>query len=581
MKTTLSSYRTILLTYLRPQQGRVLLLTLLLSLSIGLQLVNPQIVRQFIDAAQGGAPQRTLINGALLFLGVALLGQVVYTALSYLTVAVGWTATNALREDLMAHCLQLDLSFHSAHLPGEMIERIDGDVTLLANFFARFVIRLLGGGLLLLGALGLTVREDWRLGLLLIGFAIIMLTATKMLQQVGVPYLKRWRQTVTDQLGFWEERLGGIEDIRSNGAIDYIMQQHYHLNRAALRAMRQAFIMARIVVHTWEVLDAGGRAALFVLAAYLLNLGVLSLGSAYLVFYYTGLFSDNLGWIAEQLEDLQRAAAGIERLNELYQTTRTLVDGVHTLSNRAPPAITFQAVTFGYTETQTVLNHISFHLAPGQVLGLLGRTGSGKTTLTRLLFRFYDPKAGAIYLDGVDIRQLKVSTLRQQIGFVTQDVQLFHATVRDNLTFFNANIADEQILQAISELGLQAWFSALPAGLETQLGPGGTGLSGGEAQLLAMTRLLLRQPSVIVLDEASARLDPATERLLDTAISRLLQKRTAIIIAHRLATVARADQLLILDHGQIVEHGSYAQLANDPHSHFSTLLQIGATEVLA
>ncbi len=581
MKLTLANYRSLLVTYLRPQWRKALLLTLLLFVSIGLQLVNPQIVRHFIDAVRTGAAMTKLTDVALLFLAVALLGQVVYGAVSYLSVDVGWTATNALREDLVAHCLQLDLTFHTTHLPGEMIERIDGDVTLLANFFARFVIRLLGSALLLLGALILTMREDWRLGLLLTGFAMITLVATKTLQRVGVPYLKIWRQTVTEQLGFWEERLGGIEDIRSNGAIDYVMQQHYRLNRAALRAMRQAFIMARVVLHAWEVLDASGRALLFAMAAYLFNLGLLSIGSVYLVFYYTGLISDNLGWITAQLEDLQRAAAGIERITELYYRARTLVDGAHALPNTGPPAIAFQAVSFGYNETQTVLNHLSFQLAPGQVLGLLGRMGSGKTTLTRLLFRFYDPTEGTIYLDGVDINRVQLRTLRARIGLVTQDVQLFCATVRDNLTFFDATILDKQIMQAISELGLQAWFATLPAGLETQLGPGGAGLSGGEAQLLAMTRVLLKQPSLIILDEASARLDPATERLLDTAIARLLHNRTAIIIAHRLATVARADALLILDHGQLIEQGPYAQLANDPYSHFYALLQTGAAAVLA
>ncbi|MCX6048755.1 MAG: ABC transporter ATP-binding protein [Chloroflexi bacterium] len=581
MSVSQTSYRSILVTYLRPQWRKVLLLTGLLLLNIVLQLVNPQIVGQFIDAARAGATSATLTQLALVFIGVALLGQVIYAAVSYMTVAVGWTATNALREDLMAHCLQLDMSFHTKHLPGEMIERIDGDVTLLANFFAHFIIRLLGSGLLLIGALILTTRENWGLGLLLTVFAIITLLVTKTLQRLGVPYLKRWRQTATEQIGFWEERLGGLEDIRSNGAIETVMQQHYRLNRSALWTMRRAFLMARIVFHTWEVLDATGRALLFAVAAYLLNQDMLTIGSVYLVFYYTGLISENLGWITYQLEDLQRAAAGIERIAELYHTPRTLMDGAQALPNSEPPAIAFQAVSFGYSQTQTVLNQISFQLAPGQVLGLLGRTGSGKTTLTRLLFRFYDPSAGTIYLDGVDLHLLQLRTLRQRIGFVTQDVQLFHATVRDNLTFFDTAIQDEQIMQAIDELGLQTWFATLAAGLETQLGPGGVGLSGGEAQLLAMTRILLRQPSLIILDEASARLDPATEHLLDTAIARLLHNRTAIIIAHRLATVARADLLLILDHGRVVEQGAYNQLANDPESHFYGLLQTGATAVLA
>jgi ABC-type multidrug transport system fused ATPase/permease subunit len=235
-----------------------------------------------------------------------------------------------------------------------------------------------------------------------------------------------------------------------------------------------------------------------------------------------------------------------------------------------------------------VLHALSFRLQAGTVLGLLGRTGSGKTTLTRLLFRLYDPDGGVIRLGGsgepppplADIRQVRLANLRQRVGMVTENIQLFHATVRDNLTFFDAGIPDQQILQVLNELGLEEWIRSLPAGLDTELESGGGGLSAGEAQLLAFARVFLRDPGLVILDEASSRLDPATEVRIERAVDRLISNRTALIIAHRLGTVQRADEIMILDNGQIVEHGPRAALADDPSSRFCHLLRTGLEEVL-
>jgi ABC-type multidrug transport system fused ATPase/permease subunit len=227
-----------------------------------------------------------------------------------------------------------------------------------------------------------------------------------------------------------------------------------------------------------------------------------------------------------------------------------------------------------------VLDEVTFSLAPGKILGLLGRTGAGKTTIIRLLLRLYDPTAGAVRLDGVDLRLLRQADLRRHVGVVTQDVQLFRASVRDNLTFFDRSYPDERLLAALEEMGLGPWLRALPNGLDTRLSAGGDALSAGEAQLLAFTRVLLRDPGLVILDEASSRLDPATERRTQLAIERLMAGRTAIIIAHKLATVRHVDEIMILDGGRIVEHGPRAALAADPESRFAGLLRLGLEEVL-
>jgi len=234
---------------------------------------------------------------------------------------------------------------------------------------------------------------------------------------------------------------------------------------------------------------------------------------------------------------------------------------------------------------EMVLRDLSFSLAPGTVLGLLGRTGSGKTTLCRLLFRFYDPDQGSIRftLDGrtdVDIRALPLPELRRRVNIVTQDIQLFQASVRDNLTLFDASVSDARIEAAIEALGMGGWLASLPEGLDTELASGGKGLSAGEAQLLALTRIFMQDPALVILDEASSRLDPATEAMLETAIDALIEGRTTIVIAHRLRTVQRADEILILDDGKIAELGARIDLARDPTSRFYSLLQTGLEEVL-
>ena len=259
--------------------------------------------------------------------------------------------------------------------------------------------------------------------------------------------------------------------------------------------------------------------------------------------------------------------------------------------------VQFDRVSFFYDDEETraskltsaeslhVLKEINFQLAPGEVLGLLGRTGSGKTTMTRLLFRLYDPQYGSIRLKDngqlFDIKEIPFQYLRDRIGMVTQSIELFHASVRDNLTFFDTTIPDNNILSVIQDLGLSRWYHSLPSGLDTVLESGGSGLSAGEAQLLAFTRIFLKNPGVIVLDEASSRLDPVTEHLIEQAVDKLTQNRTALIIAHRLKTVQRADKIMILEKGKILEFGERQNLALDPNSRFNQLLKTGMDEVLA
>jgi ABC-type multidrug transport system fused ATPase/permease subunit len=243
--------------------------------------------------------------------------------------------------------------------------------------------------------------------------------------------------------------------------------------------------------------------------------------------------------------------------------------------------VELRGVSFHYDDHEPVLHNVSFSIRPGRVLGILGRTGSGKSTLTRLLFRLYDPGEGAVLLGGVDLRQVRLADLRHRVGMVTQDVQLFGATIRENLTFFDDRAAPAEVEQALQNLGLLEWVRALPRGLETRLSAEGRGLSAGEAQLLAFGRVFLKAPGLVILDEASSRLDPATEALMERAVDRLFTGRTGVVIAHRLRTVLRADDILILEDGRVAEYGPREALAHDAQSRFSALLRLGLEEALA
>jgi ATP-binding cassette, subfamily B, bacterial len=576
-----ASAGSLLATYLRPLWRRATVLGVLLLASAGLQIVNPQIIRRFIDIATTGAgsPEQ-LATTAFLFIGIAVAQQAIAVGATYVSQILSWTATNALRADLTAHCLRLDLTFHKSRTPGELIERIDGDVTQLATFFSEFAVRIVGNLLLLIGVLVVMWLTDWRAGAVLTLYAAIVLGTLGRLHAVAIPQWRAVRQASADLFGFIEERLAGIADLRASGAEEYVMRRLFERTRVRYNVGRRARVIGFIPWGVNVLYMALGYSLSFVLAAYLFGLGSISLGTAFVIYYYTVLLFQPLNVITHQIEDFQKAGASIVRVQDLLAIRGRLADGPGESFPTGPLGVDFERVNFGYGEDEPVLRDLTFRLAPGSVLGLLGRTGSGKTTISRLLFRLYDVEAGAVRVGGVDVRQAKLADLRRRIGLVTQDVQLFNATVRDNLTFFDRTIDDEQIHAALADLGLEEWCRSLPLALETVLGAGGAGVSAGEAQLLAFTRVFLKQPGLVILDEASSRLDPATERLVDRAVDHLLLGRTGIIIAHRLATIRRADEILILEDGQIAEHGRREAVAADPTSRLAALLRAGFEQVL-
>lgn len=582
MRGLFKSYKTLLKTYLHPQRHYVFGLAIALLGSIALQVVNPQLIGYFIDAASSNQPPSELRWVAGLFVAIAIATQLLAILTTYLGETIAWNATNALRFDLMKHCLSLDLTFHQHRTPGELLERVDGDVNTLSRFFSQWVIHVLGNALLLSGILAVLWMKSPLAGLSLSIFALLALMLLVGLRSFAVAPWAEYRQMSAEFFGFVGEYLTGREDIRANGAVSYVMQRFHELLQRWLPIYQKARFASTVLWATSVGLFTAGNAIALAVSAYLWKQQTITLGTAYLIFHYTNLLAQPIERIREELEEFQQVEASLGRIQELRNTPIKIQDnGSQSLASGAL-ALTIDHLSFAYDSgSPLTLQNLSFHLEPGKVLGLVGRTGSGKSTISRLLLRFYDVQQGTIRLNDVPIQDIFLRELRHRVGLVTQDVQLFQASIRDNLSFFNPSIRDAEILETLEWLGLEDWVRSFPEGLDTVLAADCQSLSAGQAQLLGFARVFLQNPGLIILDEASSRLDPTAEKWIERAVERLLTGRTGIIIAHRLSTLQRVDRILILDQGKTIEYGDRTTLAQDSKSHFAQLIAIGRAEVLS
>lgn len=562
-----------------PHHARLAGMAAVLAVAGALPLAGPLLIGRFIDDAVNGATSTRLLFLAGVYIAIGVTRQLMAVVVAWTAADLAWTVTNELRSDLTRHVLSLDLGFHRRTSPGELVSRVDGDVTALSEFIAQFAVKAIAAAVTLVGIVVVVATQDWRIG---VGFAAYLFVA------VGVMYLLR-NQSVDEAaseqaamgrlLGEVEERLTGADDLRGNGGGSHAVATFQVASKRLLRAM---LFREKQAVIFWVVSNAvfafGGIAILATDAA-LLTSGSITLGTAYVIFQYTQILREPLGQLADETERVQRAAGGMTRTLELMAERSAIADAGTGSFPSGALSLTFDDVSFTYTDEEDgtpVLQRVSLELAPGTTLGVLGRTGSGKTTMARLLLRLVEPTAGQVRMGGVDTSTVPLSHLRARTGVVSQDVHLFAASIRDNLVLFDDTIPDERVRDALTELGLLDWVVSMPNGLDTVLGPAGGGLSAGEGQLIALTRLFLREPDLILLDEASSRVDPATEERVTRAIDRLVRGRTAVVIAHRLSTVERMDEILVLDAGRVAEHGSQQELRDTAHSRYARLLATGA-----
>ncbi len=576
LKASLSNFQSYLFEYLSPYKGQVLLMGTGLMFHTALSLYGPRLLRDFIDGVAGNAATQSLVNLALLYL-IVRLGRLVGEGLTaYLGENVAWATTNNIRVDLLRHAITLDMEFFNSHPPGTMLERTDGDANQLAKFFSQFSLRFIRSILLVIGIVVVVALEDWRICLVILGFVGAMAALMVRLRTFGVPFNERLRDAAGKLYGLVEERLTNMEDIKALGGVTYSLRQMEEYIQQQIRHGRLAYSLGGLV---WPcTLFTTGLGSGFMLAwgGYLFLTGQMTLGTVYLIYAYMNLMLWPIEDLSHQLEELQKAGGSLVRIEELRQEKTSLHYGTRTDMGPSPVSVRFQQVYFRYADdTKAVLKNVDFALAPGHTLGIAGRTGSGKTTIGRLLARTHDPDQGQILLNGQNLQEFDQETLRRKVGVVTQNVQFFSGTLRDNLCLFDASYTDPQLEDALRELNLLPWLQAQSQRLDTPMSSYALDLSAGEAQRLALARIFLRDPDVVILDEAVASLDPATEEEVEEALQKLLRNRTGIVIAHKMKSLEKVDEVLILDQGEMLEYGTRRELLALPQSRLNHLIAQG------
>ena len=582
--------------YLKPFKTKLIYFATVMLITLLFQLISPKIVEVYMDFMQDPEVEIPFYLGMFLSLfpeeyGLLLSAGILYIifslvqwTLSTFTVftsqQIAWASTNQLRYDLTKHCMNLDMTFHNRTKPGEMIERVDGDVANLAVFFSQFSVRLIMSSLLILGVLIILFFEHWIIGLVFVGFIVLSFTLVYLVRNVSVPKWRKLREKEADIFGYVEEILSGKEEIKANGMDGHIMNKFHIKSKEMYDANLKALLFNRIFRSIVFGLTALSIILVFAPGIPLLNNEDITYGSLFAILIYTSLIRNLIFQIVQEIQNLQQTSASIIRIQELFAISTNIEDKGKTSFPKIVNEIKFDNLSFNYNEKEVVLSDLSFTIGDEKSMGLIGHTGCGKTTISRLIFRLYEPQNGTIKINDINIQDFPLDELRKNISYVTQDIQLFHATVRDNITFFDKSFTDQQILEVIEDLQLGEWFRKLPNGLDTKLNSGEVGLSAGESQLLALTRVFLKNPKIVILDEASSRLDPATELLLNNAVTKLIKGRIAIIIAHRLSTLEQVDDILILTKGSVLEYGERKNLIEESSSIYNQYLAKGMQEVL-
>ncbi|MGB7564758.1 MAG: ABC transporter ATP-binding protein [Prochlorococcaceae cyanobacterium] len=568
----------LLLPYIGRERRR-LTLSLVLLIPVALAAaVQPLLVGQAISAlrheptmawlAGQSVPQalRTLVGLLLLAVLVRLALQGVQT---YNIQVVGQRLTARIRDDLFAHALALSLRFHDRTPVGKLLTRLTSDVDALAEVFGSGAIGVLADLVTLLVIAFTMISIEHRLGVLLLAIQVPVTFAIVWLQGRYRKANYRVREELGQLNADLQENLQGLEVVQMFRREAINSRRFATTAQAYRRAVDGTIFYDSAISASIEWVALAAIAVVLALGGLLVDRGSMGLGTLTTFILFSQRLFDPLRQLAERFTQIQGGLTAIQRIDELMEEPIEIAElpvgqisaaAVRSGAERASAGeVVFENVSFAYRSDDPILTDLSFRIAAGEHVALVGPTGSGKTTVIRLLCRLYEPQRGRILLDGIDIRQLPIATLRQRLGVVLQDTFLFSGSVADNLRL-DAPIDDVELLRLCNELGLEGLLERLPDGLATELRERGGNLSSGERQLLSVVRVAIRNPSVLVMDEATAFMDPSTEATLQHDLDTLLSKRTAIVIAHRLATVEAADRILVLRRGRLIEQGTHRQL---------------------
>ena len=558
-----------LLPYIAPHRGMVMLAVCLTALSgamaAGFIFLVKEVVQPIIE--NSAVPEGRRLSDLNFWVAVILLFSATKTAVGfgqqYLTQRTGQRILFKLREDLFAHFQSLSVAFFERKRTGEIMSRLTNDVASLQSILTSAVTTVAGGPIALIGFIGAMAYLNWRLSL----FVLVVLPPVAWLIGRGGRRIREATRKLQQQnavlTNYLQEKIAAIRLIQTFGTGDYENQLFRATNRDAYNATMTPIRVQATLSPTIEFIGMAGVVASLWFGGHDVIAGRME-GGALVAFVVAmngaATQAKSLGNLNLTLKSAE-AAAG--RLWEIFDTQPEIVNAPGAIvlpKAEVAGHVQFDEVRFQYEDGPEVLHGISFEIKPGQVLALAGLSGCGKTTIAALLPRLYDPTQGRITLDGRDLRDVDLQSLRDLIGAVPQDVTLFHGTVRENICYGSPDATLEQIVEAARRANADAFIRALPGGYDAPIGEGGIGFSGGQRQRLAIARALLRDPKLLILDEATSALDAESEGAVQDALAELMKGRTTLIIAHRFSTIVGADQILVMDQGNVIERGTHADL---------------------
>ena len=556
----------------------------ILAVATALPIAGSLLIARFVDLVVDGADVASVAPYGLGYAGLGLASSGVGVLVTWRSNVLAWRITNGLRHELAGHVLHADLAFHRDRTPGELLTRCDADVTSLTTFLASVVARLVGIALLaVVSTVVLAVAEPRLAPVLVVGYTILGWTMWRV-RDTSTRAVLTERTIDAEMNSVTEQYLAGSEDVAALGAGAHGLRRFSEPAARLVDAAGERVRYEMRVQGSIKSVMALCLVAVLAVGAAALARGWTDVAGVILAFQLVRIVRDPVEHLTWRLQEAQGVAGAARRIVDLLEERRRVVSGDQHLP-AGPLDLRFERTGLVYDdalEGETALADFSLTIAPGRVVGLVGRSGSGKTTLARLVLRLVAPTSGRVLIGGVDVAGLDDAAFRERIGAIPQDVQLFPGSVRDNVTMF-AEVADDEVVDALRGAGLGHWFAELPAGLDTRLASDGrsddaeqAGLSAGEAQLLAIARALLRRPDLVVLDEATSRVDPATQAAISEALGHLVAGRTGVIIAHRLETLDVCDDIAVLADGDLVEFGPRHELAADPTSRYARLRAVGA-----
>jgi ATP-binding cassette, subfamily B, bacterial len=572
---------------LRPHRRELMLYGAVLALATAVPMGSSLVLSRFVRLAIERAPSSRLAPLAIAYAALGLAASVMTIITTWRSTLLAWRITNDLRNDLASYVLHADLSFHRDRTPGELVSRVDGDITAMTEFLATVVARVIAivalgiGAVLVCAVVEPAIVPAVAVGLLFVG------AVTWSQRDTPTPATVADRAAEADTLSTAEQYLAGADDIAALGASNYAISNMADKVTVAVLAGRKRVRAQMMMQGAVRLALAGAEFIVIAYGAIVLRRGLVDVAGIVLAFRLVLAVRSPVEQLIWRLQEAAGASGAATRVLELVREQRTIIGGDARLP-AGPLGVSLQDARLVYDDAdanEAALEGLTLAVPVGRHLGLVGRTGSGKTSVARLVLRLVSPTGGAIVLgDGLaatDLASVDEVDLRRRVTAVPQDVQLFPGTVRDNVTLFAA-FDDAPVQAALEAVGLGDWLASLPDGLDTRLASDNrdddgsrVGLSAGQAQLLSVARALLRDPDVVVLDEATSRIDPATQEAIGAAMQQLLHGRTAIVIAHRLATLDLCDDIAVLANGELVEHGSRVALAADSTSRYAQLRAAG------